>query len=75
MADAKTRKKDPAAQAMARKRWKKTTAEERTTFAKFVASHGAGRPRSADRCPCGLLTAATARKRNHRCTTAEGKAQ
>ena len=76
MAATKPKKKDSAAQAMARKRWQKTTAAERTAFAKFVASHGAGRPRSTDRCPCGLLTRATARKRNHRCSAPEeGKAQ
>ena len=27
-----------------------------------------GRPRTADRCPCGEMTRARAEKRGHRCT-------
>jgi len=28
---------------------------------------GPGRPRSDERCPCGVMTAARAAKRRHRC--------
>jgi hypothetical protein len=59
--------KDPAAQALGRKRWKGTTKAERSEFGRRAATQGGGRPRSTDRCPCGALTRARAAKRNHRC--------
>jgi hypothetical protein len=64
------KRKDPAAQALGRKRWKGTTKAERSEFGRWAAAQGGGRPRSADRCPCGAMTRARAAKRNHRCQAA-----
>jgi hypothetical protein len=68
----KPKRKDPAAQALGRKRWKGTTKAERREFGRWAAQQGGGRPRSADRCPCGAMTRARAAKRNHRCQAADG---
>jgi hypothetical protein len=63
----KTKKKDAAAQALVARRWRKTTREERVRIARWVAAHGAGRPRSrALRCPCGTMTLRLARIRADR---------
>lgn len=46
-----------AAAALGRRRWEGVSPEERSKIATWVASHGAGRPRSkARRCPCGAMT-------------------
>ena len=65
------KQKDAAAQALGRKRWKGTTKAERREFGRWAAAQGGGRPRSADRCPCGAMTRERAEKRNHRCEPAE----
>jgi hypothetical protein len=67
----KPRKKDPAAQALGRKRWKGISKAERVEFGRWAASRGGGRPRSEDRCPCGAMTKDRAGKRGHRCQAAE----
>lgn len=36
-------------------------------YTKAQLSAMSGRPRSADRCKCGKFTAATAKKRGHKC--------
>ena len=42
---------------MARERWKGSTPEQRSEFARQVAAQGAGRPRKdVPRCPCGQHT-------------------
>ena len=59
--------KNPAAQEMARQRWAKVGPRQRTQIAKWVASHGAGRPRTrARRCPCGAMTLKLAKIRASR---------
>jgi hypothetical protein len=63
--------KDPAAQALGRKRWKGTTKAQRAEFGRWATAQGGGRPRSEDRCPCGVMTRARAEKRNHRCQAIE----
>ncbi|HEX4545748.1 MAG TPA: hypothetical protein VH110_05270 [Candidatus Acidoferrum sp.] len=77
-----TPEKNPAAQALVALRWAKTTPEERRAFAARMAEAGwkganrarrlktAGRPRTADRCPCGAMTRKRARARGHRCEEA-----
>ena len=65
------RRKDPAARALGRKRWKGIPKAERSAFGSWAAAQGGGRPRSADRCPCGIMTKARAAKRNHRCQAVE----
>jgi len=51
-----------AARNMVKRRWEKTTPEERSKQMKEVASQGAGRPRSrATRCTCGAMTLRLAR--------------
>lgn len=83
---AATKKKAPAvtsattakaASALSSARWAKPewkTKAARAKFAKYVSDFGEGkregRPRSADRCPCGAMTKARAAKRNHRCKAA-----
>ena len=53
-----------AASAMSMSRWKKIGPEERREIATWVASHGAGRPRTnAARCPCGAMTLTLAKQR------------
>jgi hypothetical protein len=53
-----------AARAMNHKRWKDVPEKERIRIATWVASHGAGRPRSkAARCPCGNMTLKLAKTR------------
>ena len=64
--------KDKAAQEMARKRWKGTTAEERSEAMKLVAARGAGRPRSKIRCPCGQNTLHTAEIHKFKCCRKAG---
>jgi hypothetical protein len=64
------KRKDPAAQALGRKRWKGITKAERAEFGRWAASLGGGRPRSKDRCPCGAMTKDRATKRGHRCEAA-----
>lgn len=34
-------------------------------------THSGGRPKSADRCPCGIMTAARAAARKHVCSVGE----
>lgn len=43
--------------------WGTATAKLRTTF-----GAGTGRPKSKDRCPCGVMTKDRATKRNHVCS-------
>jgi hypothetical protein len=67
------KKKNAAAQALAARRWRKISPEERHRIAVWVASHGAGRPRSrALRCPCGVMTLRLARIRADRHGTGLG---
>ncbi len=63
------KKKNAAAQSMARKRWAKTTPEERSAFARAIGVLG-GRPRSdAPQCRCGAMTLKCAEARRHKCPT------
>jgi hypothetical protein len=65
--------KNPAAQTLARQRWAKTTPRQRASIARWVASHGAGRPRTkAKRCPCQAMTLKLARIRADRNGTGLG---
>jgi hypothetical protein len=59
------RMKNRAAVSLARRRWAKATTEDR----QLSAQNGklGGRARDPDRCPCDKMTAARARKRNHKC--------
>ena len=71
--------KNKAAQELVRKRWEKTTKDERSLILQEVARLGwegenrakrlenAGRPLSPNRCPCGKMTLDRAAKRNHKC--------
>ena len=71
--------KNKAAQELVKKRWSKTTEEERSQLLGDISRQGwspenrekrlenAGRPLSPDRCPCGKMTKARAKARNHRC--------
>ena len=43
--------------------WGAMTSSMRTTF-----GHGPGRPRWKKRCPCGAMTIARAKQRNHKCS-------
>jgi len=55
------------ASAMGARRWANVPAEERVRFTTWVASHGAGRPRTkAKRCPCGAFTLKAAKIRASR---------
>jgi hypothetical protein len=74
-------KKNAAAQALSKLRWKGTTSDERSEFASRIAKLGwtgdaakarkkaGGRPKDKDRCPCGAMTRERAKKRNHQCKT------
>ena len=50
-----------------------TEQERRREVARMLASfrktNRGGRPRSKDRCPCGLMTRARAENRGHKCET------
>jgi|SRR5215813_10684370 len=63
-----------AARAMGKARWAETTPEERSEHARWVASHGAGRPRKAGvkRCPCGAMTLKWARRAGGKAGTSLG---
>jgi hypothetical protein len=59
-------RKNPAAVALARRRWASATEADREQ----VRHNGraGGRPRSdAPRCPCGAMTARRAETRRHKC--------
>lgn len=74
--------KSKAAQEMVKKRWEKTTAEERSKELTEISRAGwsnmtpeelaarkakLGRKKSDDRCPCGMMTKKRAEARNHKC--------
>src|SRR5262249_13718307 len=59
--------KQKAAAALSAKRWGKTTAEERTDYARRIAQQPRPSRMNPDRCPCGIMTAERARKRAHIC--------
>lgn len=71
MSTEETRKR--AAKTLARMRWANTTPEERSEFAAAVAAArtpeqmGAAKRSDKPRCPCGLMTAARAQARRHKC--------
>lgn len=72
-AKAPSKEKNPIAQQLVARRWEKTTPEERREMLKYVASHGAGRPRTnAKRCPCGAMTLKLARIRGGSTGTSPG---
>lgn len=59
------------AREMVRARWAKTTRKQRKETMKQVRANRTslgGRPQSADRCPCGAMTAARAKARGHQCS-------
>jgi len=68
------KRKNPAAVALGARRWYGTTQEERTAYAKWVASHNSGRPRKTDvpRCACGNMTLHTATIRGGKRGTSVG---
>jgi hypothetical protein len=57
------------ASALAKQRWAVATPEQRDQPRQ--AGKLGGRPRSADRCPCGRFTRAYAAKRGHKCEAQE----
>ena len=67
--------KNKAAASLSKLRWNKTTAKERSEIMGEVSRQGwltrttenMGRPRDPNRCPCGEMTAARAKARNHKC--------
>jgi hypothetical protein len=70
--------KNPAAQALARLRWRGTTAGERKQLMSRLVKlawkkkpmskrTNQGRPRDPDRCPCGAMTRTRAAQRKHVC--------
>ena len=67
------KKKDPAASALAKRRWKKTTKKQRKQTMRDVRSHGGGMPRSAERCYCGATSLHTAKVRKFDCCKRAGK--
>lgn len=49
-------------------RWAGKTPAEKSEYMRWMASHPRPSRRSADRCPCGIMTRERAELRNHQCT-------
>lgn len=65
-----------AARLLVGARWAKTTRKQRREFMEWMAAQrtpeqktAGGRPREADRCPCGKFTAERAEARRHNCVS------